>query len=57
MIKIKSIASSSKGNLYYITDGETPLLLEAGIPIKKIKEGINFRLSGVRGCLISHAHL
>ena len=38
MIKIKSIASSSKGNLYYITDGETPLLLEAGIPIKKIKK-------------------
>lgn len=57
MIKIKSYASSSKGNLYTVDDGETKLLLEAGIPIKKIKQGLNYSLSGVAGCLISHAHL
>lgn len=56
MITIKSLASSSSGNCYRIDDGKTPLLLEAGIPIKKIKEGLAFKLSEIRGCLLSHEH-
>ena len=56
MISIKSLASSSAGNCYRIDDGNTALLLEAGITIKRIKEGLNFRLSEVQGCLLSHEH-
>jgi len=56
MIEIKSIASSSKGNCYHITDGSTPLLIECGIHTKKISEAINFGLSDICGCLISHSH-
>ncbi len=56
MIKIKSLASGSKGNCYYISDGSSGLLIEAGIPIKKIKESLNYKLSDVEGCLISHEH-
>ena len=56
MIEINAIASSSKGNAYHITDGETPLLLEAGISIKEIKKAIGFSLSEVKGCLITHEH-
>jgi len=56
MIEIKSIASGSAGNCYHVTDGKTPLLLEAGITIKRIREGIGFKLSSIAGCLISHEH-
>ena len=54
---ILSLASSSAGNCYRISDGSTALLLEAGIPIQKIKQGINYKLSEVHGCLISHSHM
>lgn len=56
MIEITSLASSSKGNCYRVTDGDTPLLLECGIPIKDIQRGLGFGLSEIQGCLISHDH-
>lgn len=56
MIAIQALASGSKGNCYRVTDGSTPLLLEAGIPIRAIKQGLHYRLSEIRACLISHSH-
>jgi len=56
MIKIESFASGSSGNLYKINDGVTSLLIEVGLPIQKIKEKLEFRLSEITGCLISHEH-
>lgn len=56
MIEITALASGSKGNCYRVTDGSTPLLLEAGIPIRAIKQGLHYRLSEIRACLISHSH-
>lgn len=56
MIEITPIASSSRGNCYRVSDGSTPLLLECGIPYKEIQKGLNFRLSELAGCLISHEH-
>ena len=38
-LTIKSIASSSLGNCYTVDDGQTKILIECGIPIKKIKKG------------------
>lgn len=55
-MQIKVIGSSSAGNCYKISDGKTSLLLEAGLPIKKIKQGCDFDLSSIDGCLISHSH-
>lgn len=55
-MEIKVLASSSSGNCYRISDGHTALLLECGIPIKKIKEGLDFRLSEIDGCLVTHSH-
>jgi len=57
MIEIKALASGSSGNCYHITDGKTPLLIEAGISIDRIRHGVDFKLSEVAGCLISHAHM
>jgi phosphoribosyl 1,2-cyclic phosphodiesterase len=56
MIEIKALASSSRGNAYYITDGVAPLLLECGIPWKEIRQKLNFQTSGIAGCLITHEH-
>jgi len=56
MIEIKSLASGSSGNCYWISDGNTALLLEAGIKFKEIQKGLNFRVSQIAGCLISHSH-
>jgi len=53
---IKVLASSSSGNCYRISDGHTVLLLECGISIQRIREGLGFRLSEIDGCLISHSH-
>lgn len=55
-MEIKVIASGSKGNCYQISDGETTLLLECGIPVKDIQVSIGFNLTRVRGCFISHSH-
>ena len=56
MIKIKSLASGSSGNCYWVTDGSTPILLEAGIRFHDIRQGIGFRVSELGGVLISHEH-
>lgn len=56
-IKIRTIATGSKGNCYLLTNsrGEV-LILECGIPWKKIAEAIQWNQSKVVGCCISHEH-
>lgn len=56
MIEITALGSSSKGNCYRVTDGSTPLLLECGLPYREIQRGLNFQMSAIAGCLISHEH-
>lgn len=53
---IKAIGSGSYGNCYRIDDGHTALLLEAGLPIKKIKAGCDYDLASIAGCLVTHEH-
>ena len=51
-----SLASSSHGNCYVVSDGETAILLECGISFRRIKKGLGFNLSEIRACLVSHEH-
>lgn len=53
---IKVLASGSTGNCYIIQAEEEILLLECGINFKEIKQGLDFDLSKVKGCLITHEH-
>lgn len=53
---IKPYASGSKGNCYYISDGASSILIDAGIPIDQIRRETGFHLSDVAGALISHEH-
>jgi len=57
MMTFTSIASSSKGNAYLVeAPGAHPMLLEAGLPIRELREKLAFGLSGISACLISHEH-
>ncbi len=56
MLSIKAIASSSAGCCYLIESGGEQLLIECGIGLNKIREALNFDLSKVVGCLVSHEH-
>lgn len=48
--------SGSKGNLYAVDDGRTSLLIDPGVPIKAVKRALDYRLSKIDGCLVSHCH-
>lgn len=56
MINIKTIASSSAGNCYRVSDNETILLLEAGVNFKLLQKEMMYKVTSVSGCLISHEH-
>jgi len=51
-----SIASSSKGNAYVVSDGETTLLLECGLTFKELQKRLGYHLAGITACLVSHEH-
>lgn len=53
---VQIIATGSTGNAYKISDGETALLLDAGIPFKELHRALGYRLSDISGALITHAH-
>jgi phosphoribosyl 1,2-cyclic phosphodiesterase len=55
-MKIQVIGSGSSGNCYLIDDGKTKLLLDAGLPFRKIQIALHFKLSSVCGCLVTHEH-
>ena len=55
-MEIKVIASGSTGNAYRVSDGATSLLLDAGVPLSRLRPAIGFRVSSLSGCLITHAH-
>lgn len=56
-MQIDILASGSSGNCYHISNGSTSLLLDCGIGIKTLQKGINFKLSDIAGCLLTHEHI
>ncbi|WP_418517592.1 MBL fold metallo-hydrolase [Pseudoruminococcus massiliensis] len=57
-MKLKCLGSSSAGNCYLLTsNSRETLILDCGIPIKEIKKGLNWNIRGIKGVIISHAHL
>lgn len=55
-MKFMSLASSSHGNAYIISDNETRILLECGLSRKKLQILAGFTLSAFSACLVSHEH-
>src|SRR3990172_6654826 len=58
MVRFRSLASSSAGCAYLLeADGAAPLLIECGMSFTKLQIALDFRLSRVAGCILSHAHM
>ena len=55
-MKFESLASSSHGNAYIVSDRETRILLECGISRRKLQQLSGFRVSDVSACVLSHEH-
>lgn len=55
-MKLHVLGSNSKGNGYILEGKSQTLLIECGLPLKAVKEALNFDLSRVVGCIISHLH-
>ena len=56
-MKLKCIATGSSGNCYLLqADSGEALILDCGISVKEIKKGLNWDITGVVGCVVSHAH-
>lgn len=56
-MKLKIIGTGSKGNAYILGNGDEALLIECGVNIKDIKKLLDFDLSKVVGCIVTHEHL
>lgn len=52
----QSLASSSSGNAYLVSDGHTHILLECGLTHKKLQQACGFKLTSLHGVLVSHEH-
>lgn len=55
-MNITAISSGSKGNAYLVSDGETTLLLDAGVTFKKIQEATGYQTSNIAATLVTHRH-
>jgi len=55
-MNIKTIASSSSGCSYIVESGGYQLIIDCGIPLKKIRSALDHDLSKVVGCIVSHSH-
>lgn len=55
-MELKILGSSSHGNGYILEADSEALIIEAGVKLLEAKKAINFNLSKVVGCLVSHQH-
>lgn len=56
-MKLKIVNSGSSGNSYILENENEILLIEAGMPLKKVNEFIDFNTKKIKGMLITHEHL
>lgn len=56
MLTLKTIGTGSTGNCHALNNNGEILLLDAGLPINVIKKGIDYKVSDVAGCVVTHVH-
>jgi phosphoribosyl 1,2-cyclic phosphodiesterase len=56
MLEFNPIASGSSGNCYILDDGSTQIMIEAGIPWKRVKMAMDFKTSSISACCPTHQH-
>lgn len=55
-LEVNVIASGSRGNTLWLSDGETQLLIDCGVKYRTIQEALNFMTTDIAACLVSHEH-
>lgn len=53
---LKVLGSSSRGNCYILENDTEALILEAGVKFSEVKRALDFNITKVVGCLITHEH-
>mgnify|MGYP002152131851 CR=1 FL=1 len=56
MIAFKSYASGSSGNVGTLSDGETRIMLDCGLPWKQVRKALSFKTSEYSAICLSHSH-
>lgn len=52
----EALASSSHGNAYILQDAQTRILLECGVPYRRLQKLSQFQTTRLNACLVSHEH-
>lgn len=55
-MRLYVLGSSSSGNGYLLYQKGEALVIEAGIHLNKVKQVLDFNISYLKGCIISHRH-
>lgn len=55
-MRLTVLNSGSNGNCYLLECENEVLVLECGVSSKIVKKALNFDLSKIVGCFISHSH-
>jgi len=54
---LKVLASSSAGNCYIFENKTEALIVEGGVKMGEVKKALNYDVSKVCGCIVTHEHL
>lgn len=55
-MQLKVIGTGSKGNAYVLENEHEALLIECGVNINDIKKAVDFNISKIVGCIVTHEH-
>ena len=55
-MELRVVGSGSKGNAYILHTDTGNLLIECGLPFPVIQKALDFDITSVQGCLLSHSH-
>lgn len=55
-MKLKVVGSGSHGNCYLLETRTEVLMIEAGVKFSEVKKALNFDISKIVGCLVTHEH-
>lgn len=53
---VRCIGTGSIGNSYALHNNNEVLLLDLGLPKREIVKALNYNISNIVGCVISHEH-
>lgn len=55
-MKLSILGSSSSSNCYVLHNDKEALIIEAGVTIQNVKKALDFNISKVVGCFVTHEH-